>query len=256
MIKKIFTLLCFVSLVKITEGQSIQKEGLANFISSMDKKGYQRFTWFKDSIIIFEVYEYYSMYSADNLISEGCRVDHYSILDLRNMKAQDYLSFLDTAKPLTHYVLKDGESASWVFYSSHEPYDEYIDSLIPISDTTIDGNHFKRLWFGISGKGPYNKITYFLSCSGVENIFHLSKAVDDRYPGCKVVYVQYEEPGSGRNALNKLLFIRDTLAGNEIKVFEAWLTNLNTSALPVTTHQEAMQHLTKFRKPIPGASDY
>jgi hypothetical protein len=243
MVKLFSIFFCFVCINESTYGQAKQKEGLVNFINGVDPEGFRRFTWFKDSVVIFEIFESYSESLNDSIVDQGSRLRNYSILDLTTRQGQDYLSFSDTAKPLTNYLLQEDEG---IFRKNH-PYDKYVDSLMPMSDTIIDENPLKRLWFSLSGDGWHFKIIYFLLCSKPENIFHLSKAVDNRYPGCKVIDILYEDLDSGRNLFNKIVFIRNKLTEEEEKIFKKWKANLYASTLPVTTKLEADKYLSNFK---------
>ena len=113
------------------------------------------------------------------------------------MHAQDYLNLSDTAKPLTNYLVKENESVSWNFYSKTQPYDKFIDSLNQLPDTTLDNLQFKRVYFDIFGEGWHQRVTYYLLLTPYENIFHLSNAIEKRYPGYKVKYIQYEDCNTG-----------------------------------------------------------
>jgi hypothetical protein len=249
MVKTFFVLFYLACTPKFSIAQIKQSEGLMNFYFGMYPDN-RKYTWFKDSTVIFEIFEDYTESINDSIVAEGSCIRNYSILDLTTMRAQDYLTFADTAMPLTNYLLKTNESISWDFYRTSHLYDKYIDSLIPIPDTTIDGKSFKRLWFPLSGNGWYQKITYFIICSKLENIFHMSRAFDDRHRGCKVSCIQYEEPSTGRSSINKLILIRDNLTITESKIFEKWKANLETSTLPITTLNEGQKKLATILQSI------
>ncbi|MFT3909310.1 MAG: hypothetical protein QM737_07800 [Ferruginibacter sp.] len=162
------------------------------------------------------------------------------------MRAQDYLSFSDTAKPITNYIVKESESVSWSFYRKSDPYDKFIDSLKQLPDTILDGNKFKRLYFDISGEDWHQRITYFLFNAPFRSIFHMAKAIDSLYPGYIVKYIEYRDLDKGSSAFAKLFLVRDNLTLPETKIFKQWESNLKTSVLPVTTLSDAQKKMAAF----------
>jgi hypothetical protein len=244
---KLFYIFLFVICTIDLFGQNIQREGVVNMYSSMDPEGFRRYTWFEDSTIIFEIYEYYSETSNDSIISEGSRLAYYTILDLPTMHAQDYFLFSEDSEPITNYYLKDNETVSWGSFSTNQIYDKFIDSLIPSTDTVIDGNRIKRLLYKVPGMGCQFKATIGLSCSNPKTIFHFYRKIDEKYPDCQVTYYQFQDTSTGFGTYGKLCLVRDSLTSSERMIFNTWKSNLITTSLPITSQIMARQFISNLK---------
>ncbi len=228
--------------------QNIQREGLVNYVSSLDPEGFRRYTLFEDSTVIYEIYEQYSETRNDTLIAEGNRLAYYTILDLPTMHAQDYFLFSEDSEPVTDYNLNENEFISWGAFKKNIKPDKHVDSLIKTTDTVIDGREIKRLWYTLTGPGWQVRLTCGLSCSIPKTIFHLNRSLDDKYPDCQVTYFLYEDLVNGFSTSSKLSLIRDSLTESEKIVFKKWKSNLANSSLPNTTATIAKKFITTLRR--------
>ncbi len=227
--------------------QNIQREGLVNYVSSLDPEGFRRYTWFEDSTVIYEIYEQYSEIRNDTLIAEGNRLAYYTILDLPTVHAQDYFLFSEDSEPVTDYNLNENEFISWGAFKKNTKPDKHVDSLIQTSDTVIDGRKIKRLWYTLSGPGWQARVTCGLSCSIPKTIFHLNRSLDDKYPDCQVTYFLSEDLLNGFSTTSKLSVIRDSLTDSEKMVFKKWKANLASTSLPGTSYSFAKKFLSTLR---------
>ncbi len=245
---KLFLLLFSLFSFTKTDGQPIQKEGIMNLVTPSDPEGLHHYTRFMDSVVIFEIYEQWSESEGDSITAEGVRIFKYSILDLTNMRAQDYITFSDTATPVTNYQLKNSESISFGFHLDKHPYGKYIDSLVPMPDSMINGKQYKRLYFDLSGSGWHQRLVYYFEHQESRNIFHMMKPFDSCYPGYKITRVQYIDMLTGHSSFSYLELVSNTLNVVEHNVFEAWQKNLSTSTLPITSKIEAQSSFARLNQ--------
>ncbi|MBS1743727.1 MAG: hypothetical protein JST81_11895 [Bacteroidetes bacterium] len=242
---RLYLLIAVISSTNVV-GQVIQKEGIMNLNSPLFREAGRCYTWFKDSTVIHEMYIEYSETINDSVISHGVRIYKYSVLDLTKKRGQDYVTFSDTAKPITNYSL-DPEDVSYGFYPKKHIYDKYMDSLIALSDTIVKGIVYKRLYFDLSGQGWSQRLIYYLAPLESDNIFHLSRILDSCYPAFKVSRIQFVDKLTGYSDVSSLEVIRDWLTSSEQNVIEAWKQNIDTTSLPLTSKREADRIFAQFK---------
>lgn len=197
--------------------------------------------WFKDSCVIYEVKMLTGVtnYTETGMErKEGFEFFKYSYLDLRTLRCQDYFHFSDTALPVSNYQLQKSEGINWKFYYE-ENQNDLAGTRSTLSDTLINGHLYKRVRLVNKGdRGAYTT-TYYLEHHTKSNIFHINRALDNAYPDCQVVISEMKNDVNGpMKSVFRIEIVREKLTDRELKVFEKWQQNIETSKLPLLSLDE------------------
>ena len=241
---KLKGLLIFLLITNFALSQTTQREGVFNDYSSLDPQGFRRYTWVQDSIIITEVFEFYTESDGDSIIKQESRIRNYTITDLTTGQCQDYFQMDTSAPPITNYIIERSKTA--------HPYDKYVDSLILEKDTLIEGKAIQRAYFILNGQGWAFKITYGLDCQNPSPLYGMLPVLKSKFPNCKLKYILYQELLTGESSISITQIIRGYLTDSEKSVFKQWRINLLKSDLPTTNRRTA----TKLISRLKGISAY
>jgi hypothetical protein len=186
--------------------------------------------WYKDSLVIEEIYRIYQYNDPNDNITWDIKVIRYTFLDLRTWDIYEYGSFSDTAKMIRKCPAGDSGCIRqcWRFWDKYGFMRAY-GTLSPLPDTTIDGERFKRVLRKVVDNVPGGKnelLTYAYFC-----IDKKDKLIAFDYPYSKFMgypLMKFEEinPSSPHlNAYGEVEYLPRGLTAQELKVFAAWERN-------------------------------
>jgi hypothetical protein len=186
--------------------------------------------WYKDSLIIEEIYHVYQYNSPQGKVTWDIKVENYKFIDLRTWAIYEYRNFSDTAKMIHKCPAGDSNCIRqcWRFWDKHGFMRAY-GTITPLPDTTINGERFKRVKRQVQteverGKTEQSYYAYF-------SIPKKGKPFAFDYPysqivGCplvkfEIVYDSYPD----LNGYMEIEYLPRTLTAQELKVFAAWERN-------------------------------
>lgn len=204
-------------------------------------------TWFKDSIVIFEVrinLRTSESTQTGTVVKISNPVWKYSMLNLQTMVAQDYLVFKDTAMPVSNYRVQPNESITWVFYRPKTVSDT-AHGFTVLSDTAINSIYYKRVKV-LSKFYPQEQsfTVYYLKRTQRKHIFQLNKSVDEIYQGWKIAYSETYDKPTNVLVRTAVTFLRDSLTDEEDSLFSQWSRNAMLTNLPLLSSLDEAQRVS------------
>lgn len=227
-------------LVKYT-GSSIY----TNDSTNTEKINWSEWTriWFKDSSVIYEMrinYETRDQTLQGTVVKKSYPVWRYIYLDLRTMICQDYQNFKDTAVPFCNYSLKLNDTiVIWKFFAPKRSSDT-SNGMFTMHDTTIGNTLYKRikvLYKYYRQTGDY--FIYYLNCNATPNMFHMSRTLNEMFPGCKTTRCDILDKNHKVTGRTEYKILSDTLTYAEENVFRKWHDNALKTKLPLLSYTEA-----------------
>jgi len=244
--QKLFIIVFLILNGFYTQAQDFQKEGSIKMISNLFGDTDTLRIWFRDSTALIEIISSSSETINDSLVKSVSKLSHYSILDLKTMRAQDYLGWSDTANPVSTYRLEADEFIAWNFQKNKNLAAVDMSNLHFDKDSMIDGRLIKLYSMLDSSNICFSGHRFGVSCPGKNNIFHLAQAVDEKFPGCRVSFVESEWLDH-RKTFSKLEMMSNSLSKSERTVFDSWEKKLSNLSLPLLTQKQATQALLNIR---------
>ena len=196
-----------------------------------------RKVWYMDSLIIGEGAHVDIENDRYGNSTWKTYVGEYTFIDLRTKSYYEYLTFSDTAKIVDSYfeAAVGGNKRGWKFFSSNVLFP--IEKTVNLSDTIMDGRPYKRIKTIDSVKvlnaqdQKGNDSTQiqirigYIRCDLQTPIFSMDKNVEKRL-GCQVVRFDQIAPSNQSIISTQIEFLSQPLTEKEIKVFNAWKTNM------------------------------
>jgi hypothetical protein len=186
--------------------------------------------WYKDSLVIEEIYRIYQYNDPYGNITWEIKVEHYKFLDLRSWQIYEYSNFSDTAKMIRKCIIGDSSCIrqGWRFWDKVGFMRTY-GTLHDMPDTIINGESFKRVKRLVEtevsrGKTVESSYAYF-------SIPKKGKLFAFDYPYSQIVgyplvrFEQIYEPFPDLNSYAEVEYLPRTLTAQELKVFAAWERN-------------------------------
>jgi hypothetical protein len=184
--------------------------------------------WYKDSLVIEEIYHIYKYTDAYGRFNWDIKVEHYKFIDLRTWDIYEYRNFSDTAKMIRKCPADDSSCIRecWRFWDKYG-FMRALGTITPLLDTTINGELFKRVRRFSETKtlGGGIILNAFFSVSKKGKLFAFDYAYSRiiGYPLVKFEEINLSSPQL--NVLVELEYLPRTLTAQELKVFAAWERN-------------------------------
>ena len=169
------------------------------------------------------------MRDSNGIRAKETPVAYYLFIDRTSKAFYNYSSFSDTATILDRY--SQGDTAEikglggWSFYKSHNL--DIVGSPQQLSDTLVKGITYRRLGLNLKAQFGQSTVIGYLRCDKKGTMFQFDKDFGEKV-GCPLVRIDYFPfPNAPTGTSDELLFIRDSLTKEELKVFDAWKKNMN-----------------------------
>lgn len=237
---KIILLITIINVVHSSCSKSIHiQEGLEEHFSLiLGNPDQQKKIWFKDSIVIFEIWAHQHFELNDSIIKSGYDLWKYTYLDLTTMKAQDYRYFKDSSKPVNNYYLTSTDKIEWGFYNN-TGFNSHPDSTVQVEDTVINGQKFHR-WINTKPQMGEYKFVLFVDCNSPTSIFMADRAFELRHPGCIVKRIDLVNGEGNQESSFEYKIDRTYLTKNEKAIFKSWRKNAKSTSLPLISYKEML----------------
>src|SRR5687767_5722038 len=183
--------------------------------------------WYRGSFVIEEIKTIKTTRNDGNFTHET-PIAYYLLMDRNTKMFYHYSSFSDTARLLDQYKLEDTSEmkgvGGWGFYKDINT--EIIGPKKYFRDTTIEGVIYKRVHFNVKAGNFVSPTVYYLRCDKKGSLFKFNKRLSEEF-GCPVVRIDYlPTPENTIPGSSEIVFVRDKLSKDELKVFDAWEKNI------------------------------
>ena len=184
--------------------------------------------WYKDNLVIEEIKTIKVHTDTSGITTKETPIAYYLFIDRKSKTFYNYSSFNDTASILDKYTQADTVEirglGGWSFYKDHDL--NVVDSLRPLSDTAINNIIYKRFQFTLKVSKNLLPTIIYLRCDTKGTVFLFDKNLSEKL-GCPIVRMEYlPTPENPSPVSSEIVFLRDTLSKEELKVFDAWEKNL------------------------------
>jgi hypothetical protein len=189
--------------------------------------------WYNGNLVVEEIATIKETIDSNGYKKET-PIAYYLFIDRSTKSFYHYSSFSDTACILDKYTLPDDSVmkglGGWPFYKDFT-FDSVGQSQY-LKDTVINGNIYERIFFNVKENNKILPTVRYLRCDKTETIFSFNNSLRNKL-GCPIVRIDYlptidnPQPNS-----SEIVFVRDKLLNEELKVFEAW--EKNEKKYPVT----------------------
>lgn len=216
----------------------MEEEGFLRLIGKLYDSSSKQYTkedimpdmniWYKGGLVIEEIKTIETSSDSSGRITKATPTAYYLFMDRKTKSFYHYSSFSDTARILDKYTLEDSSemrgSGGWGFYKNHT-FDS-VGQRQYLTDTLMNGVLYKRVHFFVKeGKDTLSTIRY-IRCDKKETLFSFNTSLRKEL-GCPIVRIDYllttENPIPG---MSEIVFVRDSLTSDELKVFGAWGKNI------------------------------
>lgn len=185
--------------------------------------------WYKDSMVIQEVFHIYQSEDDNHNINWNIKVERYKFIDLRTKDIFEYYTFSDTAKVIKKCTLLDTNCIGecWKFWSDYDFM--LLGQVTKATDTIIGEKRFLRYKRQLSintekGNVEENLYAYF-DCDRKSGLFKLNVPFSKKV-GCPLIRIDViNTPRTYFDTRSELFYHPDKLNPAELKVFEAWEKN-------------------------------
>ena len=182
--------------------------------------------WYNGNLVVEEIRTIKESRDSNGYKRET-PIAYYLFIDRKTKNFYHYSSFSDTARILDKYTLPDDSVmrglGGWPFYK-----DLIIDSVRErqyLKDTVINGITYKRILFSVKEDGKIFPTVRYLRCDKTGTLFSFNNSLRDKL-GCPIVRIDYlPTTDNQRPNSSEIVFVRDKLSNEELKVFEAWKKN-------------------------------
>ena len=183
--------------------------------------------WVKGNLVIQEI-KVINTTDSDGVITRETPVAYYLFMDRKSKTFYNYSSFSDTARILDKYTQADTAEirglGGWSFYKKRDL--KITDSLQPLSDTTINNIIHKRFKFKLKTSNNESLVIIYLRCDKKGTVLLFDKTLSEKL-GCPIVRLDYlPTPQNPSPVSSEIVFLRDSLSKEELKVFDAWEKNI------------------------------
>jgi len=189
--------------------------------------------WYKGNLVVQEI-KIINEFIDSNGYKKKTPVAYYLFIDRKTRNFYHYLSFSDTASILDKYTLSDDSVmrglGGWPFYK--DVTFDTVGQRQYLNDTVINGNTYKRILFDVKEDNKILPTVRYLRCDKTGTLFSFNNSLRDKL-GCPIVRIDYlPTTDNQRPNSSEIVFVRDKLSNEELKVFEAW--EKNEKKYPVT----------------------
>ena len=188
--------------------------------------------WFKGHLVIEEI-KTINMRDSNGIRTKKTPVAYYLLIDRNSKTFYNYSSFSDTAAILDKYTQADTAEikglGGWNFYRNYNW--DIADPLQFLSDTTIVNIVFRRVQLVLRSSNHLLRTTAYLRCDKKGTVFSFNKELSKKL-GCPIV--RMDDLPSPKNPIptsSEIVFLKDTLSKEELKIFNAW--EKNTKKYPI-----------------------
>lgn len=145
--------------------------------------------WYNDScvIIVRNVITSRSDFTSQGeIVSNSYNFMCYTYINMQTKQSQDYLNFSDTAQPVSNFFV-DYHSFGNGNLLAEKRDSDWKGNISWLPDTVENNIRYKRLHMINKYKDGPAEFIYYLDCKSPKTVFHLSRAVDEKYPQCQAV---------------------------------------------------------------------
>ncbi len=183
--------------------------------------------WYKDSMIIQEVYHLYQDENINRATKWRAIIDRYKFIDLRRRKVYEYYTFSDTSKLIKKCLPSDTvcQRETWVLWTERHGFMQR-GTQVSMTDTILNGVLYRRVKSVLydnteKGRIEFSTIGYF-RCD-LKNALLMFDQPFSRKIGCPLVrFEEVNNPPVYPDAYGELEYLTRKLTEKELKVFAAW----------------------------------
>lgn len=183
--------------------------------------------WYKGNLAVEEIK---TIKDTDSLgvFTREILVAYYLFMDRGSKSFYNYSSFTDTATILDKYTQSDTAvlrgRGGWAFYKNHDM--GIVGSMQSLPDTTINSFVHKRYQVILKASGNLRPSVFYLRCDKKGTVFQFDKVLSEKL-GCPIIRIDFlPSPRNPTPVSSEIVFLRDSLSKEELKVIRAWEKNL------------------------------
>lgn len=183
--------------------------------------------WFKGNLVVEEITTIRDI-DSNGVFRREKPVAYYLIIDRRSKSFYNYSSFSDTARILDKYTQADTAEirglGGWSFYKDHNM--SIVDSPQILPDTIINSIIYNKYQVFLKVSNNLRPVVIYLRCDKKGTIFLFDKKLSEKL-GCPIVRIDYlPTPQNPNPVSSEIVFLRDSLNQEELKVFDVWEKNI------------------------------
>ena len=188
--------------------------------------------------------KYLDRRSQGEIVSNSYNFMCYTYINMQTKQSQDYLNFSDTAQPVSNFFV-DYHSFGNGNLLAEKRDSDWKGNISWLPDTVENNIRYKRLHMINKYKDGPAEFIYYLDCKSPKTVFHLSRAVDEKYPQCQAVkfinwsHTSFVNSGKPLIWVHEINLVNKKLSQKEIKIFKQWKRNSQLTKLPIISNESA-----------------